>query len=320
MTQPAYDTQDLPFIEASVNYVVDNGIKPVTHISPYGESNRRDETPDHRTVPVYDGRSVADELTLDANGFEFHNRPTAVTDNTTISGETIDYGPCAFMDSYAPDTVFSSIDTQGRYAYGNQPDILGWNLARLAETLIPLIDPDKDGAIEILTDVINTTPARYDAHWTAAMRRKIGLTTEQAADGELIGGLLTAMHQGGADFTLVFRHLATALRGNAIPVQGQFAELSAINAWLENWRARLSGEDVEAEARADAMDRINPIYIPRNHKVEEALTAAVEHEDMSPFEALLAAVSHPFDVIAGQESYAEPGAQTTLPYQTFCGT
>lgn len=242
------------------------------------------------------------------------------TDNITISGETIDYGPCAFMDSYAPDTVFSSIDTQGRYAYGNQPDILGWNLARLAETLIPLIDPDKDRAIEILTDVINTIPARYDAYWTAAMRRKIGLTTEQAADGELIAGLLTAMHQGGADFTLVFRLLATAVRGNAIPVQGQFSELSAINTWLENWRARLSGEDVEAEARADAMDRINPIYIPRNHKVEEALTAAVEHEDMSPFEALLAAVSHPFDVIAGQENYAEPGAQTTLPYQTFCGT
>ena len=242
------------------------------------------------------------------------------TDNTTLSGETIDYGPCAFMDSYAPDTVFSSIDIEGRYAYGNQPDILVWNLARMAETLIPLIDRDKDRAIEILTDVINTTPARYDAHWTAAMRRKIGLTTEHAADGELIGGLLTAMHQGGADFTLVFRHLATALRGNAIPVQGQFAGPSAINAWLENWRARLSGEGVEAEARADAMDRINPIYIPRNHKVEEALTAAVEHEDMSPFEALLAAVSHPFDVIAGQENYAEPGPQTAMPYQTFCGT
>jgi uncharacterized protein YdiU (UPF0061 family) len=242
------------------------------------------------------------------------------TDNMTISGETIDYGPCAFMDSYAPDTVFSSIDTQGRYAYGNQPDILGWNLARLAETLIPLIDPDKDRAIEILTAVINTIPARYDAHWAAAMRRKIGLTTEQPGDSALIEALLAAMHQGGADFTLTFRHLATAVRGNTTPAQGQFTELSAINAWLDSWRARLVEEDIEAEARANAMDQINPIYIPRNHKVEEALSAAVDLENMAPFEALLAVLSHPFDAVENQGGYADPGPQTTLPYQTFCGT
>ncbi|MBT5570841.1 MAG: YdiU family protein [Alphaproteobacteria bacterium] len=242
------------------------------------------------------------------------------TDNMTISGETIDYGPCAFMDSYAPDTVFSSIDTQGRYAYGNQPDILGWNLARLAETLIPLIDPDKDRAIETLTDVINTIPARYDAHWAGRMRRKIGLTTELSGDVGLIDDLLTTMHQGGADFTLTFRHLAAAVRGNAIPLQGQFTELSAINAWLETWRARLAEEDIDAETRADAMDRINPLYIPRNHKVEEALDAAVDLEDMGPFEALLEFVSHPFDPVDDQDNYAAPGPQTNLPYQTFCGT
>lgn len=242
------------------------------------------------------------------------------TDNMTISGETIDYGPCAFMDSYAPDTVFSSIDTHGRYAYGNQPDILGWNLARLAETLIPLIDPDKDRAIEILTDRINTIPARYNSHWTDAMRRKIGLTTEQSADAELIEGLLTAMHQGNADFTLAFRNLATALRGNAVPLQSLFSELSAINIWLETWHARLAEEHIEAEARADAMDRINPVFIPRNHKVEEALSAAVDLEDMGPFEALLAVVSHPFEIIENHDGYANPAPRTTVPYQTFCGT
>ena len=242
------------------------------------------------------------------------------TDNMTISGETIDYGPCAFMDTYAPDTVFSSIDTQGRYAYVNQPDILGWNLARLAETLIPLINPDKDRAIETLTELINTIPARYDGHWTNEMRRKTGLTTEQSGDHKLIDALLAAMHQGGADFTLTFRHLATALRGNRIPLQGQFKEPSSINAWLEAWRVRLAKENIKNEARADAMDQINPIYIPRNHKVEEALSAATDHENIAPFEALLALVNHPFKNVEDHDGYTKPGPQTTVPYQTFCGT
>jgi len=242
------------------------------------------------------------------------------TDNMTISGETIDYGPCAFMDSYAPETVFSSIDLQGRYAYGNQPAIMSWNLARLAETLIPLVDDDKDRAIEILIETINGTPATYEAHWMSRMRGKLGLTTEADGDIVLVNDLLAAMHTGGADFTLTFRRLSDAVRGNAIPVQSQFVGLEGINAWLERWRARLAEEAIDPESRAAAMDRVNPIYIPRNHKVEDALTAAVEDDDLSGFTKLLNVVTHPFAEVDGQQSFAEPGPEAAMPYQTFCGT
>jgi uncharacterized protein YdiU (UPF0061 family) len=242
------------------------------------------------------------------------------TDNMTISGETIDYGPCAFMDTYSPQTVFSSIDTQGRYAYGNQPAIMAWNLARLAETLIPLVDDDKDHAVEVLTEMINAVPDAYEEHAITAMRAKIGLTTSRPEDVDLINGLLTAMEQGGADFTLTFRGLSDAARGNAIPVQDLFNSLTEINAWLERWRARLAQEDTPPEDRAAAMDRANPIYIPRNHKVEEALAAAEEDADMAPFETLLAIVRKPYTEIAGQDAYAVPGMASAVPYKTFCGT
>lgn len=242
------------------------------------------------------------------------------TDNMTISGETIDYGPCAYMDSYAPETVFSSIDHQGRYAYGNQPEIMSWNLARLAETLIPLIDDDKDCAVEILTELINGTPATYEAHWISEMRKKLGLTSDQEGDTELVRDLLKAMHDGGADFTLTFRHLSDAVRGDVAPVQSQFIGLSAIDAWLERWQVRLAEEEITANERAVAMDQVNPIYIPRNHKVEEALSAAVDEDDLRPFTDLLAVLSSPFETVEGQERYAEPGPEASMPYQTFCGT
>ena len=242
------------------------------------------------------------------------------TDNMTISGETIDYGPCAFMDTYSAQTVFSSIDTHGRYAYANQPSILSWNLARLAETLIPLIDPDEDMAIGLLTDAVQDVGRVYESHWLNAMRLKIGLWTKRPSDLELINDLLSLMEDSHADFTLVFRHLSNLLRGDGSQVRQHFDISASFDAWSQRWQTRMKPEGIRAETRALAMDQTNPIYIPRNHKVEEALFAAVEHNDMKPFTRLLAVLSHPFDGVQGNEDYAIPGPQLATPYQTFCGT
>jgi len=240
------------------------------------------------------------------------------TDNTAISGETLDYGPCAFMDTYAPGTVFSSIDRQGRYAYANQSAILSWNLTRFAETLVPLVEPVQDKAIEMLTDAIQQVQPRYEAHWLAGMRSKLGLTTEDTNDLDLVNDLLWVMKDGKADFTLVFRRLSHAVRGDSDAVQQLFNQSGAFDVWARRWRKRLDREGVDAETRAQAMDRVNPIYIPRNHKVEEALSAAVDHADMNPFSKLLEVLSHPFDEVAGNEAYAEPVPNPA--YKTFCGT
>ncbi|MEL0012871.1 MAG: YdiU family protein [Alphaproteobacteria bacterium] len=242
------------------------------------------------------------------------------TDNTTISGETIDYGPCAFMDAYNPATVFSSIDLQGRYAYANQPPILTWNLARLAETLIALVDPNKERAIEILTDAANAAPGLFACAWIARMRAKIGLYSAEDDDVDLVNNLLGAMHQGKADFTLTFRRLSDAVRGDTAPVRALFDDPAIFDTWETEWRTRLDRDAGTASNRANAMDRVNPIYIPRNHKVEEALAAAVDQDDISAFDALLSVLSAPFDEAAGNEAYAEPGLDTSVPYQTFCGT
>ena len=242
------------------------------------------------------------------------------TDNMTISGETIDYGPCAFMDSYAPGTVFSSIDHHGRYAYANQPAILSWNLTRLAETLVRFVDPDKDRAIELLTETIGRIQPLYETYWLAGMRSKIGLSTEDPLDLELINDLLSVMEEGHADFTLVFRRLSQALRGGSNAVRHLFEEPGDFDVWAQRWQKRLEQDGIAAETSAQAMDRVNPIYIPRNHKVEEALAAAVDQEDMIPFSKLLAVLSHPFDEVAGNEAYATPAPVTNIPYQTFCGT
>jgi len=242
------------------------------------------------------------------------------TDNMTISGETIDYGPCAFMDRYSSGTVFSSIDTQGRYAYANQPTILSWNLTRLAETLVRFIDPDKDRAIELLTNTIQRIQPLYETYWLAGMRDKIGLSTEDSLDLELINELLLLMENGRADFTLVFRNLAQTLRGDSDAVRHLFEEPDTFDIWERRWRDRLDQDGIAAETVAQAMDRANPIYIPRNHKVEEALAAAVYKENMTPFSELLKVLTHPFDKNAGNEDYAVPAPITDRPYRTFCGT
>lgn len=240
------------------------------------------------------------------------------TDNTAISGETLDYGPCAFMDTYAPGTVFSSIDRRGRYAYANQPEILSWNLTRFAETLVPLVDPDQDRAIEMLTDAIQKVQPLYETHWLAGMRSKIGLSTEDPHDLDLVNDLLWVMKDGQADFTLVFRRLSRAVRGDSDAVHQLFNQSGAFDVWARRWRKRLEQEGAVGETCAQAMDRVNPIYIPRNHKVEEALTAAVYHGDMQPFSKLLEVLNHPFDEAAGNEAYAEPKPDPS--YKTFCGT
>jgi serine/tyrosine/threonine adenylyltransferase len=225
------------------------------------------------------------------------------TDNMAISGETIDYGPCAFMEGYAPGTVFSSIDHQGRYAYANQPVILGWNLARLAETLLPLLDADAGRAVEIANDRLGGIAGRYQADWLAVMRRKMGLLGKEAGDAQLADDLLAALE--GADWTLTFRRLAdeAALR----PLFQDFAKMEA---WLPRWRTRAG------EGAAARLAQTNPAVIPRNHMVEAALTAATDG-DMAPFNALLAAVQAPF---VQREAYALPAPSGFGAYVTFCGT
>ncbi|MDQ3721787.1 MAG: YdiU family protein [Actinomycetota bacterium] len=241
------------------------------------------------------------------------------TDNMTISGETIDYGPCAFMDAYDRATVFSSIDRGGRYAYANQPHIAQWNLARLAETLLPLFHADADTAHAAAIDVLQSFPERHRAYWTHGMRAKLGLTDEQAQDGALIDDLLALLHAQEVDFTSSFRALSSSLRGDAARARDLFAEPSAFDAWADRWRARLSSQTPDPRATAEAMDRVNPVYIPRNHHVEEALAAATAG-DLGPFRELLDVLARPFDERPGLEPYAAAAPPSFGPYRTFCGT
>jgi uncharacterized protein YdiU (UPF0061 family) len=235
------------------------------------------------------------------------------TDNTTISGETIDYGPCAFMEAYDPDTVYSSIDFWGRYAYGNQPVIAGWNLARFAETLLPLLSDSTEEAIAMAEQSFGVFQARYDAVWASGMRAKLGLSAEADAEfaAALVEELLLLLKQNHVDYTSFFRRLGRAARGDAEPARGLFMDLAGFDDWLARWQAL--GPD------ADAMDRANPIYIPRNHLVEEALTAATDG-DLAPLEGLLAAVTEPYAQRPGLERYASPAPEDFGKYQTFCGT
>jgi len=242
------------------------------------------------------------------------------TDNMLLSGETIDYGPCAFIDAYEPAAVFSSIDTHGRYAYGKQPLIARWNLGRLAETLLPLIDADSNSAVQLAGDAVNAFVEHYGAHWLDGMRVKLGLTSSENGDFDLASGFLTALEGQNADYTLALRRLSDAARGDDDALRVLLDDPSAYNAWADHWRARLSRESVSAEARAQAMNRVNPIYIPRNHKVEEALTAAVEGQTLEPFETLLEVLESPFDEKEGLEAYASPAPESFGRYRTFCGT
>jgi uncharacterized protein YdiU (UPF0061 family) len=241
------------------------------------------------------------------------------TDNMTISGETIDYGPCAFMDAFDPGTVFSSIDHGGRYAYDNQPPIAQWNLARLAEAMLPLLDDEVDTAQAMAVDVLQSFPDRYQEHWSRGMGAKVGLTDGGAEAGALIDDLLALMHAQHVDFTSCFRALSSAARGDAAPARSLFTEPGAFDAWSERWLALPSFPTRDSKETAEAMDRVNPAYIPRNHLVEEALTEATGG-DMAPFRRLLDVLAQPFDERPGLERYAAPAPPGFGPYLTFCGT
>jgi serine/tyrosine/threonine adenylyltransferase len=244
------------------------------------------------------------------------------TDNMAISGETIDYGPCAFMDHYAANTVFSSIDHGGRYAYGNQPVIAQWNLARFAETLLPLIDSDTEKAVERATAVVKGFMPVFDARFLGCMRRKIGLASEQESDVELISALLATMQSGGADFTLTFRRLARCVEepGDDASLLGLFTPSAGITDWLRRWRERLAREPQDATGRAANMRRVNPAFIPRNHRVEAVLEAASTLGDFGPFHQLLKILEHPFDDQPGCDEFEQPPAPGERVHRTFCGT
>jgi serine/tyrosine/threonine adenylyltransferase len=242
------------------------------------------------------------------------------TDNMSIAGETIDYGPCAFMDEYDPSTVFSSIDAQGRYAFGNQPAIAQWNLARLAETLLPLIDPQPEKAVELATATLESFMADFEARFLAGMRRKLGLSRTLKDDGELIQRLLTILQQSQADFTNTFRSLALAATPGEERQLGElFASDSPLASWLRDWRQRLDQEPQPAAARAAALRAANPAFIPRNHRVQAALDAA-EAGDYAPFHALLQVLQHPFDTRPQWSAYAQPPRPSERVLRTFCGT
>lgn len=243
------------------------------------------------------------------------------TDNMTVSGETIDFGPCAFMDSYDPATVFSSIDRNGRYAYANQPGIGQWNLARLGETLIPLIDPSADTAIDLANTIIKAYGERFQAYWLAGMRAKIGLASEEDGDLDLIQSLLAIMQQQSADFTLVFRRLASvAADEDVTDFAASFQEAQSVKPWLERWRERLARDPQTPAARAAAMRRVNPAFIPRNHRIEQAIQAAVDDSDFSLFEALIEVLARPYEDQPAFAPYAEPPLPAERVLQTFCGT
>ena len=235
------------------------------------------------------------------------------TDNMTISGETIDYGPCAFLDSYDPATVYSSIDHAGRYAFGNQPVVAQWNLARLAETLLPLIDSDQDRATELAVASLGSFLSSYSTAWAAGMGDKLGLATHQddAAAASLRTEWLSLMGRSKVDHTAAYRALAMAARGDAEPVRGLFLDLQELDEWLARWWER--------QPDGALMDRTNPLYIPRNHLVEEALAAATAG-DLSLCERLLEVVTAPYVERPGLERYTQPAPDDFGTYQTFCGT
>ncbi len=255
------------------------------------------------------------------------------TDNMTISGETIDYGPCAFVEAYDPAAVFSSIDSQGRYAFGNQPGIARWNLARLAESLLPLLGDDEDQATTEALRVIDDFPARYRRHLLAGQRAKLGLqagaAADDVADTALADDWLALLHAGHVDFTLAWRRLGDAAARDEAPLRALFADAGVVDAWLARWRERCARDDERlaldrngaGAARAERMRGVNPWLIARNHRVEEALAAASDDEDLGPFDRLLAALRQPYDESAANARYAEPAAaDVTAGYRTFCGT
>ncbi|MEQ4567632.1 protein adenylyltransferase SelO [Paenarthrobacter sp. CAP02] len=235
------------------------------------------------------------------------------TDNMTISGETIDYGPCAFMDGFDPVAVYSSIDEMGRYAYRNQPVVAEWNLARFAEAIAPLIHEDQDQAVAMAVEALGGFRQQYSAAWFSGMKAKLGLPEEidDGVSSPLVDDVLNLVQEARADYTSFFRSLGKAARGQAEPARGMVLDLPAFDAWLVRWRALVPD--------ADAMDAVNPVYIPRNHVVEEALAAATAG-DIGPTEDLLEALASPYEERPGLEKYAAPAPDSFGPYRTFCGT
>jgi uncharacterized protein YdiU (UPF0061 family) len=227
-----------------------------------------------------------------------------------LSGETIDYGPCAFMDSYDPETVFSSIDRNGRYSYGNQPRIANWNLARLAEALLPVLDPDEKTALQIANQAIQRFANLYERQWLAAFRGKIGLATEQDGDQALIEDLLQRMHRAQADFTNTFAALTC----------GQPLGHPDLELWREHWQERLKSENQTTDVARERMRRYNPAVIPRNHLVEAALQAASSQDDLAPLQRLVAALQNPFAHGNVPEEFCHGAPEGTCRYRTFCGT
>jgi uncharacterized protein YdiU (UPF0061 family) len=245
------------------------------------------------------------------------------TDNTSVAGETIDYGPCAFLDAYAPGTVFSSIDTFGRYAYDRQPEIAVWNLTRLAECLLPLIADDVDEAAEQAYASLDAFAPAFDRAYENGLRRKLGLTTEREGDLALAQALLGVMAEGRADFTLTFRRLCDTAAGGAgdAEVRSLFADPAAYDAWAVRWRERLAAEPASPAERRAAMRAANPACIPRNHRVEAVIRAAVDHDDFAPFEEMLTVLSKPYeDPDPSLAHYAAPPPESDRVYRTFCGT
>ncbi|WP_335872749.1 protein adenylyltransferase SelO [Bacillus sp. 2205SS5-2] len=237
------------------------------------------------------------------------------TDNMTISGETIDYGPCAFMDSYDQGTVFSSIDREGRYAYGNQPYIGAWNIARFAETLIPLLHSEQEKAVEIAQQELSGYTDLYKRQWVNGMRTKLGIFNEESEDQTLIEDLLKIMQQQEADFTNTFRAFTQDQLDNTALIKA-----TAFVKWQQRWQERLSRQSQSKHASQQLMMKNNPIVVPRNHRVEEALTAAVEDRDFGVMEKLLDVLSKPYEYSPEKEKYCSAPPSSSIPYQTYCGT
>ncbi|MDX3908922.1 MAG: YdiU family protein [Sphingobium sp.] len=243
------------------------------------------------------------------------------TDNTSVAGETIDYGPCAFMDAYDPATVFSSIDRGGRYAYGNQPQIMQWNLTRLAETLLPLLADEEEAAIELAQEALSSFAAQFEQAYHSGLMRKLGLFTTRDGDMELARDMLSAMTQNQVDFTLFFRRLADAEAPGSPdePIRALFVDPTVCDALLARWRERIAQEAGE-ENRRDLMRLVNPAYIPRNHRIEAMIKSAVEEGDFAPFEELLTVLAKPYDDQLEWAHYMDPPQEHERVRATFCGT
>ncbi len=245
------------------------------------------------------------------------------TDNMSVAGETIDFGPCAFMDGFNPQQVYSSIDRNGRYAYGNQPVIGKWNLARLSETLLPLLAENSVDAIAIAQDLLHIYQEKYEHYWLSGMRKKIGLFVARETDKLLIEKLLSIMDKQQADFSLTFHYLSqlsAGQNGSDNKIRSLFNQSEDFDHWLAEWRVRLTEEVLSDDRRQQKMQAINPVCIPRNHQIEAAIRAAEEQGDFSPFRELHTVLINPYKLQSGKERYMQPPREEEIVHQTFCGT